>query len=288
MKRSFTVPTKLFTTPGWSRIPPLEKGFLLALYGECDGYGILPVIKAGRVSELDQLGWDAIMEILFELNKRNLIRIYEVDQEEYLQLIDYDSHLSSVQVNRRSTLWPHPDNMMSTQSQHDADKMLTRRRTPNSQPTGQQNHPKGVITGQDVQSISINKKTSNNKDLTNKEKSNNCKSRAKKWNTDEEFGEFWRSYYSMAKAFGANAGSKKEAYQAYKQADASLSDIMEGLVKWAKSKDWADGRIRHACRWLKAEMWNDDPVPVNPEGNKAHYQPVDKSPVILTEDDIPF
>lgn len=283
MRRSFTVPTKLFTTPGWSRIPPLEKGFLLALYGECDGYGILPVIKAGRVSELDQLGWDAIMEILFELNKRSLIRIYEVDQEEYLQLIDYDSHLSSVQVNRRSTLWPHPDNTMSTLSQHHVSKPTVNAIRKPITPAKEE-----AITVQAVHSISIKENTNDIKDLTNKETSIDCKPRAKKWNTDEEFGEFWKSYYSMAKAFGANAGSKKEAYQAYKQAGASLSDIMEGLVKWAKSKDWADGRIRHACRWLKAEMWNDDPVPVNPEGNKAHYQPVDKSPVMLTEDDIPF
>ena len=283
MKRSFTVPSHIFSKPGWSRIPPLEKGFLLALFGECDGYGILPVIKAGRVSELDQLGWDAVMEILFELNKKGLIHIYEVDGEEYLRIDDYDSHLSSVQVNRRSTLWPHHVDNLLTEGQQ-----LVNMQTLNAARNSIKTPKKKGKTVQKEESVAISLFTNDNIDLPNGVTGKDCKERAKKWNSDENFNTFWKSYYSTAKSFGSSAGSKKEAYTVWRQVDASLGTIMEGLVKWAKSKDWVDGRIRHACRWLKAEMWNDDPVPCNPEGNKEHYKPSASSAVLFKEDDVPF
>lgn len=268
-RKSFTIPADLFDSPGYSRLMPMEKGVLLAIYGECDSYGIVPILKVGRRSEMDLLGHEALEVAIESMVNAGVAYKYEAEGHVYLQLAHYDKHLSSQQLNRRRTQWPHNVNIQT----HSDSKGL---------PSRTLKRVLRPVTSQPRQTT-INKNTNDSKSLTNKARSNNCKTRAR----SEDFETFWESYRITAKSFGRNPGSRKEAHIEWLKEKRNLADIMQGLSLWAQSQDWKDGIIRHACRWLKAEMWKDEPIPA--KNIKPHFQPAPTAKaVVLTEDDIPF
>jgi hypothetical protein len=268
-RKSFTVPLALLERPQYSRLNPLHKGLLLGLYAECDDYGILPALKAGRRSEMDLIGHEAVADALKKFHERGLIRIYIVDDEEFVRLVDYDQHLSSQQIARRLTRWPHQVNM--DDNPNDSGE-LPKRKAVRVSRSVKQKGGKPTTT----------KKTNDTKSLTNKRLGNNSKTRAKK---EQEFEKFWVEYRTTAKSFGKGPGSRKEAFTWWARHNPPLAEVLEGLAKWAQSQDWADGFVRHAVNWLKGELWKDDPSPA--KGLKPHFQPTETKPVI-TEDEIPF
>ena len=286
--KAFTIPRHLFIRTGWATLPPLRKAVMLSMYGECDDFGVLPVSEAGRIARLDSaIDWEYMNEILCELKNKDFITLYEVENKEFIQIQGYDDHLSALKLKRRNREWPSP---LSTTCRQPVDAMSTPRRQPVDKA---ETHVEQVVkkAEHNVAHNHIDNICNILLDNPNSTKGNNSNARAKKKMShypDEKFNAFWKAYFEAAKSFGANAGSKKEAFDMWKKecAGGSFEEVMAGLEKWRVSSDWADRRIRHAMRWLKGRMWEDTPVPRNVKGNKEHFMPDESGPMFT--DDIPF
>lgn len=89
----------------------------------------------------------------------------------------------------------------------------------------------------------------------------------------EMFELFWKRY---PKGRGSKKASRAE-WDRLKVDAALFEDILYGLELWKGSDDWRDPKyIRHCERWLKAQLWENPPLPETQTGRPPKFRDTTK------------
>lgn len=85
------------------------------------------------------------------------------------------------------------------------------------------------------------------------------------------FDEFWTAYPRHTAKATAVA-----AWPAAVRSAGSMREVIDGALRYAADPNRVPGFTAHAATWLRAERWNDDPLPARAGGPPANAARVDQ------------
>ena len=215
-----------------------EEVFFYRLLVNCDDYGVMdarPKILKARLFPLKEINLEAIVAALQTMIRIGLIRVYEVNELPYLQVIKWGEHQrirdSKHKYPVENTCGELPQVAASCgELPQDAENSRSR-----AQPRA------GAESESESESES---------------KTESTRARARETEPDEAFLRFWEEY--------PNRVAKRDAIRAWQKLkpEAELvARIMQGLARWKQSDEWTrdNGRyIPHPATWINGRRWEDE------------------------------
>lgn len=268
--RSRNIKPGFFTNGDLIACDPLTRLLFIGLWTEADPRGILedrPATLKARLLPGDLCDVNVMLD---ELQQRGFIRRYAVNGVHCIQIVNFSKHqnphireqssdlpeepdASTVPVSSEHEINPlpepveHPSSIVQTPDQHDARTMpapdlhdastLQARLIPDS----------GFLIP-DSQEHTLSQFTSENIEKP-------LPLPAGRVDYPNAFDEFWKHY-------PRGHGNKKQTFAQWRRLkpDAALREaIMLGLARWVACDQWQRGFVKHAERWLRDRMWEDDP-----------------------------